>query len=203
MWRQDGGLKFTLFQVLISWLTLPVRQWNVPNRKNGNFPAELTRYYSGSIKMRLVSSILIFSVWRHAKLYLLVVDILIQHQPHITALVWGGIRSLLSVCFTLCIHGKVMASLTWFVQALQVAIREIEIADKIGSSLLDLLKHIGRWETYLQLWPASPRLSTALVELLAQIINFLVRASIYHQIPPHSELWPFLPSAPASIIRHN
>ncbi|KXG48154.1 Tetratricopeptide-like helical [Penicillium griseofulvum] len=91
-----------------------------------------------------------------------VVDVMIQHQPHITALVWGGIRSLLAV-----------------------AIREIEVSDKIGSSLLDLLKHIGRWETYLQLWPATPRLSAALVELLAQIINFLVRASTYHQTPPH------------------
>jgi len=68
-----------------------------------------------------------------------------------------------------------------------VAIREIELSDKIALSILELLQHIGRWETYLQLWPATPRLCAALTELFAQIINFLVRAIIYYRDPPHSK----------------
>lgn len=69
----------------------------------------------------------------------------------------------------------------------QVAIREIEVSDKIASSILDLLQQIGRWETYLQLWPTTTRLSTVLVELFAQIINFLVRATAHYRRRLHSE----------------
>jgi len=57
------------------------------------------RYFFGSTETRPVVPTLIYDLQEFANIGFLVVDVLIQHQPHITALVWGGIRSLLSVCF--------------------------------------------------------------------------------------------------------
>ncbi|CZT01742.1 uncharacterized protein RAG0_09217 [Rhynchosporium agropyri] len=93
--------------------------------------------------------------------YAIIADIMIQHQPSITALVWGAVRGLLVV-----------------------AVRDIEVSDKIGSNILSVLYHIGRWEEYLHLHPASARLSTIIIELFAHLISFLVRSKRFYEINP-------------------
>lgn len=61
------------------------------------------------------------------------------------------------------------------------------MSEKIALALLDVVKHVGRWEQYLLLFPSSDRLQATLVELFANIISFLVRARIYYQKPTAGE----------------
>jgi len=66
---------------------------------------------------------------------------------------------------------------------LQTAVREIELSEEIGAAVVSIVKEIGRWEAYLQLYPASSRLHSTIAELFAQVINFAVRAMKFYEMP--------------------
>lgn len=66
---------------------------------------------------------------------------------------------------------------------LQTAAKEIELSDQLGTAVVSIAKEIGRWEAYLQLYSASPRIHSTIAELFAQVINFSVRAMKLYEMP--------------------
>ncbi|KAJ4296301.1 hypothetical protein N0V90_006346 [Kalmusia sp. IMI 367209] len=89
--------------------------------------------------------------------YAQVIDVLIQHQPYVTALVWGAVRGLL-----------------------QVAGQEITVSSVIPQAINKITGEMGRWDQYLRLFPDSDRLQSVVAQLFAQIINYVVRANKYY-----------------------
>jgi hypothetical protein len=65
---------------------------------------------------------------------------------------------------------------------LQIAVKEIELSEEIGSAVVNIAKEIGRWEAYLRLYPVSSRLHRTIAELFAQVINFAVRAMKFYEM---------------------
>ncbi|PVH76933.1 hypothetical protein DL98DRAFT_280469 [Cadophora sp. DSE1049] len=90
----------------------------------------------------------------HAK----AIDVLIQQQPDITAVVWGAFRFLIGV-----------------------AAREIEGSEKINEALVSIVENLERWNKYIDLFDEFEGVRKAAARLFSQIINFLVRARIYYQ----------------------
>ncbi|RFU27216.1 hypothetical protein B7463_g9122, partial [Scytalidium lignicola] len=86
--------------------------------------------------------------------------VLIQEQPHITALIWGSIRTLM-----------------------HVAVIEIETSEEIGRAVGKIVGEIGRWDQYLRLFPDSHRVQSVTAKLFAQVINYLVRATAFYTAP--------------------
>ncbi|KAG4444114.1 hypothetical protein IFR05_000343 [Cadophora sp. M221] len=90
----------------------------------------------------------------HAK----AVDVLIQQQPDITAVVWGAFRFLLGI-----------------------AAKEIEGSERIHEALASIVENLERWNKYIDLFDEFEGVRKAAARLFSQIINFLVRARIYYQ----------------------
>ncbi|KAK4445325.1 hypothetical protein QBC34DRAFT_472554 [Podospora aff. communis PSN243] len=86
--------------------------------------------------------------------YCIVIDVMVNHSPEVTALVWGGIR--------MCI---------------MTAARQAETSAYIADTVVFIIDQIGRSEQYYQLHPGSPRVCNAVSRLYAQVINFTVRAA--------------------------
>jgi hypothetical protein len=110
--------------------------------------------------------------------YAAVVDIMIQQQPNITAVVWGSIRFLLQVKSPTRYMHMIRLTSYWS----QVAVNESEVIEAIGEGLADIVEQIARWHKYLQLYPTSS-LKEKISSLYAQIINFLVRAKSHYNKP--------------------
>ncbi|KAH6684704.1 hypothetical protein B0J14DRAFT_573414 [Halenospora varia] len=87
-----------------------------------------------------------------------VIDVLIQQQPDITAVVWGAFRFLIGV-----------------------ATRDIDTSDKISDALVFIVRSLGRWNKYFELFTDFGRVNRAAGRLFSQIINFSVRAKIFFQ----------------------
>ena len=123
--------------------------------------------------------------------YALVADVLIQHQPHVTAIVWGCIRFLIQVCYPLallllipclvnaCCLCQALKSLPLLTIHCKVSVSEIELGQEIGYTLVEILKQIGRYELELQLFGDLPHVVNSIANLYAQIINYLVRANLH------------------------
>ncbi|KAL2064379.1 hypothetical protein VTL71DRAFT_4873 [Oculimacula yallundae] len=90
----------------------------------------------------------------HAK----AIDVLIQQQPDITAIVWGAFRFLLGV-----------------------ASKELDSSQKINDALVSIVINLERWNKYTSLFDDFEAVRTAAARLFSQIINYLVRAKIYYQ----------------------
>lgn len=65
----------------------------------------------------------------------------------------------------------------------QVAVREIDTTEAIGIALVEILTSLGRWDKYAALFDEFERVRDAASHLFSQIINFLIRASLYYQKP--------------------
>jgi hypothetical protein len=109
-----------------------------------------------------------------------VIDVIIQQQPDITAVVWGAFRFLIGVC-RLDTWISRLGQLTLTI--IQVAVREIDTTQRISGALVDIVGKLGRWNGYLGLFDEFERVRNAAATLFSQIINFLVRARIYYQKP--------------------
>ncbi|KAH9210609.1 hypothetical protein DL95DRAFT_448675 [Leptodontidium sp. 2 PMI_412] len=86
------------------------------------------------------------------------VDVLIQQQPDITAVVWGAFRFLIGI-----------------------AAKEIEGSERIHEALALIVENLERWNKYIDLFDEFEGVRKAAARLFSQIINFLVRARIYYQ----------------------
>jgi hypothetical protein len=64
---------------------------------------------------------------------------------------------------------------------MQIAVQEIKFHEEIGTAVELVSKYLGRWDAYLDLHPAVPRVRAYAVQLFAQVINFCVRATRYYQ----------------------
>ncbi|CAN9416607.1 unnamed protein product [Alternaria alternata] len=60
------------------------------------------------------------------------IDVLVQHQPHVTALIWGAIRTLI-----------------------QVAAKQITTSETIANAVGKIVQNIGRWDEYLRIFDTS------------------------------------------------
>ncbi|KAJ1337233.1 N-terminal domain of NWD NACHT-NTPase [Microdochium nivale] len=84
------------------------------------------------------------------QMYCDTINVMIQHQPFITSLVWGSFRIILSISIeyhdtpAVCIEG-----------------------------LSFIAEHVGRWQTELRVWRESKRVQDGMVRLYASIIRFL------------------------------
>jgi hypothetical protein len=106
--------------------------------------------------------------------YALVADVLIQHQPHTTAIVWGCIRFLIQV--RTCLKPPVVEA---HPTPDQVSVAEIELGEEVGAALQTILTQIGRYELEAQLFFDEPRVLDSIAVLFAHIINYLVRANCH------------------------
>ncbi|CAN9187941.1 unnamed protein product [Alternaria alternata] len=88
------------------------------------------------------------------------IDVLVQHQPHVTALIWGAIRTLI-----------------------QVAAKQITTSETIANAVGKIVQNIGRWDEYLRIFDTSDRVQTIAARLFAQIINYLIRATAFYTAP--------------------
>ncbi|KAF4123017.1 Tetratricopeptide (TPR) repeat [Geosmithia morbida] len=93
------------------------------------------------------------------------VDVMIQHDPVGTSLVWGAIRTLL-----------VLADMSE-----KIAEKEMAVFDEIGHAMTTMLNSMHRWDKYLGIYTQSPRISSAIAYILAQCINFSIRAAEYYK----------------------
>lgn len=109
--------------------------------------------------------------------YAAAIDVLIQQQPDITAVVWGCMRGMMMVDTP-----RSNCSLGQANGMMQVAVKEVQLSEEIGNALVKIGRELGRWERVLQLFPSSKRLHDTAAELFAQLINYLVRASRYYQM---------------------
>ncbi|KAK3358819.1 hypothetical protein B0T25DRAFT_577053 [Lasiosphaeria hispida] len=82
------------------------------------------------------------------------IDVMIEHSPHITAIVWGGLRLLITT-----------------------AAREIELSEQIGAAVVLIAGEVARWEQHLQLHSASPRVRSTVARLYAHVISFSIRSA--------------------------
>ncbi|KAK0129464.1 hypothetical protein ONS96_000035 [Cadophora gregata f. sp. sojae] len=96
----------------------------------------------------------LIAISSHAK----AIDVLIQQQPDITAVVWGAFRFLIGI-----------------------AAKEIEGSEKINEALVSIVANLERWNKYIELFDEFEGVRKAAARLFSQIINFLVRARIYYQ----------------------
>ncbi|RFU35483.1 hypothetical protein B7463_g871, partial [Scytalidium lignicola] len=90
-------------------------------------------------------------------------DIMMQEQPHITAIVWGGFRFFL-----------------------KVAVRDIASENAL-SEIADVLQATTRWEDYLGFYPRADRLQKVLVRLFGYTLSLLIeaRVSCQRKLPEH------------------
>jgi len=106
-----------------------------------------------STRRRRVEGLLV-TINEHAR----VIDVLIQQQPDITAVVWGAVRFLIGV-----------------------AVTEINTTARIAEALIEIFKDLGRWNKYLELFEDSERVRDIASDLFSQVLNFLIRARNYYQ----------------------
>ncbi|KAF7507016.1 hypothetical protein GJ744_011040 [Endocarpon pusillum] len=95
-------------------------------------------------------------VLRAINKYALVVDVLIQHQPHVTAIVWGLIRFLI-----------------------QVSVAELELGAVLAEALQAIFTNVGRYEVEARLFFDESRVLNSIAALFSQFINYLVRAKFH------------------------
>ncbi|CAN9202013.1 unnamed protein product [Alternaria alternata] len=96
--------------------------------------------------------------------YAVSIDVLVQHQPHVTALIWGSIRTLI-----------------------QIAAKQIATSTTIAYAAGKIVQDIGRWDEYLRIFSTSDRVQTITANLFAQIINYLIRATAFYAAPLHKQ----------------
>ncbi|KAK6836796.1 hypothetical protein PG987_007291 [Apiospora arundinis] len=90
--------------------------------------------------------------------YATVVDVMVQHHPDIVALVWGMLRGIF-----------------------QIGVNEVLLHEEIGSGTSYVAMQIVRWDGYLGLHPAAPRVRATAAQLFAQVINFCVRSKRHYE----------------------
>jgi hypothetical protein len=73
---------------------------------------------------------------------------------------------------------------------MQVAVRDIETAGYIIDSLAEIVRHLGRWNKYLELFEEFERVREVASHLFSQVINFLIRARIYYGKRQYSKISP-------------
>ncbi|MCJ1284702.1 hypothetical protein MMC26_004038 [Xylographa opegraphella] len=100
------------------------------------------------------------AVVKAANRYAPVIDVLVQPQPDIVALVWGAIRLLINI-----------------------AAAEIETGQEVRDSLVLIVQHAGRYQEEARLFAKFDRVQQAITSLFVQILNYLVRAKSYFQKP--------------------
>ncbi|KAK0641408.1 hypothetical protein B0T16DRAFT_393690 [Cercophora newfieldiana] len=108
---------------------------------------------------------------QNASRYFVAIDVMVQHSPEITALVWGCIR----LCLMFAGDRLTQESRN------QTAAQQPEISDYIADTVTSIMDQIGRSEKYYQLHAACPRVCSAVSRLYAQIINFVVRAAEFRK----------------------
>lgn len=109
--------------------------------------------------------------------YSVVVDIAIQHDPHVVALVWAGFRFLLQVLSAPELSGRQKHAN--FMP--KVATADMENVRMIFDSLDGLVRILFRCDIYEQLYTkrklqTTPQLSNSLVKLYVAILNYLCSA---------------------------
>ena len=57
------------------------------------------------------------------------------------------------------------------------------MSEHLAGTVLDVLRHISRWEVYLQLFATSARAQDANAVLFAHTINFLIRTTLRYDRP--------------------
>jgi len=60
---------------------------------------------------------------------------------------------------------------------MQTAAKEIELSEQIGNAVVFIAGEVGRWEQYLHLHAASPRVRGIIARLYAHMISFSVRSA--------------------------
>lgn len=109
--------------------------------------------------------------------YSVIVDIAIQHDPHVVALVWAGFRFLLQVVSAPELSGR--QTHANFLS--KVATADMENVRTIFDSLDGLVRILFRCDIYEQLYTkrqlqTTPQLSNSLVKLYVAILNYLCSA---------------------------
>ncbi|KAL3486504.1 hypothetical protein BJX62DRAFT_246728 [Aspergillus germanicus] len=93
--------------------------------------------------------------------YCAAIDVAVQHQPHTTALVWGGIRFIIQVGTPLAV------------------VAHQETSEEIDDALDFLLRQVANYHQYLSLFAQEPRIRENTIRIYALIYSYTLRLSIF------------------------
>ena len=116
--------------------------------------------------------------------YAVVGDIIVQHHAEYTSLVWGTVRFLLLVGFHTAIYEPILHA--------QFAVEEQKSSEKLSNALESIIQIVFRAEEYARLFSTRPDTTTDrifqslqdnLTQLYAEVLNFLVRTTLFFRKP--------------------